>query len=256
MSDSSPDRRDGSAEVVSVTRHPHAVLDLPSRRFKGLKIERLLNLAARSQPIRLLEVGTGSGGIAHYFGTHQHLKCEVDAVDVHDNRLVTEGYRYQSVRDTHLPFADATFDVVLSNHVIEHVGDEKAQRAHLAELHRVLRSDGVGYLAVPNRWMLVEPHYKLVFLSWLPQAWRTPYLRWMGKGTVYDCEPLQMRQLEHLFSAADFDCRNLCVDALRATFEIERPTSAAAAVLRRIPDGLMLPLRRIIPTLIYRFERR
>jgi ubiquinone/menaquinone biosynthesis C-methylase UbiE len=256
VTDSSSNHNDHNADVASVTRQPHAVLDLPSRRFKGLKIERLLELAGRSQPMRLLEVGTGSGGIAHYFGTHEHLQCDVDAVDIHDNRLITEGYRYHQVQDTRLPFADATFDVVLSNHVIEHVGDEQAQRGHLAELHRVLRPDGVGYLAVPNRWMLVEPHYKLAFLSWLPHAWRTPYLRRMGKGTVYDCEPLQMKQLEQLFIEAGLDCRNLCVDALRTTFEIERATSAAAAVLRRIPDGALAPLRRIIPTLIYRFERK
>jgi ubiquinone/menaquinone biosynthesis C-methylase UbiE len=239
----------------AAARQPHAVLDLPSRRFKGLKIERLLDLASRPQPIRMLEVGTGSGGIAHYFGTHPQLHCDVDAVDVHDNRLVTEGYRYHQVCDTQLPFADESFDVVLTNHVIEHVGDERAQRAHLAELHRVLRSDGVGYLAVPNRWMLVEPHYKLAFLSWWPHAWRTPYLRAMHKGEVYDCEPLQMRQTERLLKQAGFKYLNLCLDAMRLTFEIERPDSIGAGLLRSTPDRVLKYLRRIIPTLIYRFSR-
>lgn len=37
--------------------------------------------------------------------------------------------------------------------------------------------------------MLTEPHYKLKFLSWSPRRWRSPYLRLMGKGTFYDCEP-------------------------------------------------------------------
>ncbi|TAM59940.1 MAG: class I SAM-dependent methyltransferase [Rhodanobacter sp.] len=236
-----------------MARQPHAVLDLPSRRFKGLKIERLLDLASRPQPIRMLEVGTGSGGIAHYFGTHPQLRCEVDAVDVCDSRLVTEGYRYHQVHGTQLPFADDSFDVVLTNHVIEHVGDKQAQRAHLAELHRVLRPDGVGYLAVPNRWMLVEPHYKLAFLSWLPHAWRTPYLRVMGRGEVYDCEPLQLGQVERLLMDAGFKHRNRCIDALRAIYEIERPQSVAARFLHNIPDAALTPLRRIIPTLIYEF---
>lgn len=238
-----------------VTRRPHAVLDLPSRRLKGMKIERLLDLASRPQPIRMLEVGTGSGGIALYFATHPQLRCEVDAVDVQDNRLVTDGYRYHLVQDTQLPFADESFDVVLSNHVIEHVGGEQAQRAHLAELRRVLRPDGVGYLAVPNRWMLIEPHYKLAFLSWLPHEWRTPYLRAMGKGGAYDCEPLQMKQVERLFIGAELDCRNLCIEALRTTFDIERIQSPVSKLLRLIPDRALLPLRRVIPTLIYRFSR-
>lgn len=255
MSDVPSSQYSSGAGGTSASRQPHAVLDLPSRRYKGLKIERLLDLASRPQPMRMLEVGTGSGGIAHYFGTHPQLRCEVDAVDVHDSRLVTEGYRYHQVQDTRLPFADESFDVVLSNHVIEHVGDERAQRAHLAELHRVLRPDGVGYLAVPNRWMLVEPHYKLAFLSWLPRAWRTPYLRAMHRGDVYDCEPLQMRQTEHFLSQAGFKYRNICVDAIRLTFEIERPDSIAATFLRRTPDEMLRRLQRIIPTLIYRFSR-
>ncbi len=235
-------------------RQPHVVLDLPSRRWKGLKIERLLHLAERPQPFRMLEVGTGSGGIASYFGTHPERRCEVDAVDLHDNRLITEGYRFKRVQGTDLPYPDAAFDIVLSNHVIEHVGDERAQRTHLAELSRVLRPDGVGYLAVPNRWMLVEPHYHLAFLSWLPHAWRTPYLRTMRRGTFYDCEPLQMRQLERLLTDAGFRCRNLCIEAWRETFAIERPHSAGTRLLRMIPDAMLEPLRRIIPTLIYEFH--
>lgn len=50
--------------MTVAARQPHAVLDLPSRRLKGLKIERLLHLAERRQPIRMLESGIGSGGMA------------------------------------------------------------------------------------------------------------------------------------------------------------------------------------------------
>ena len=237
------------------TRLPHAVLDLPSRREKGLKIERLLGLSERKQPIRLLEVGTGSGGIAHYFGTHPGLRCEVDAVDVCDNRLVCDGYQFHLVEGTCLPFKDESFDMVLTNHVIEHVGDEEAQVNHLAEVRRVMKPDGVGYLAVPNRWMLVEPHYKLAFLSWLPRAWRTTYLRAMGKGERYDCEPLQMKSLECMLDKAGFHHCNICIPALRATLEIEKPGSMMAALIGVIPDAFMYPFKRIIPTLIYRISR-
>lgn len=235
-------------------RQPHAVLDLASRNAKALKIERLLGLAMRPQPMRLLEVGTGAGGIAHYFGTHPVLRCDVSAVDVVDNRQVTDGYRYRQVHGVELPFPDASFDVVISNHVIEHVGDAAAQAHHLAEIRRVLHGDGVGYLAVPNRWMLVEPHFRLPFLSWWPRPLRSPYLRVMRKGECYDCEPLQLRQLERMLDAAGFRYRNLCIEALRVMLETERPGSLGGRVLRAIPAVLLKPLRRIIPTLIYRIE--
>lgn len=236
-------------------RQPHAVLDLPSRNWKAMKIERLLDLAQRSQPMRMLEIGTGAGGIAHYFGMHPTLRCDVIGVDVCDNRLIRDGYVYRQVQGVDLPFDDTSFDVVISNHVIEHVGDANAQHRHLTEIRRVMKPNGVGYLAVPNRWMLTEPHFQLKFLSWWPHALRTPYLRLMRKGTFYDCEPLQMHQLERMLDAAGFRYRNQCIDAWRATFEIERPHSNSARLLRAMPNAVLAPLKRIIPTLIYRIER-
>lgn len=153
-----------------------------------------------------------------------------------------------------LPFDDASFNVIITNHVIEHVRDE-AQHRHLKEIHRVMRPDGIGYLAVPNRWILIEPHYHLKFLSWWPHAWRTPYLRLARKGGFYDCEPLQMHQLESMLAAAGFGYRNLYIEAWRATFEIERPSSLGRRILEITPDILLKPLKRIIPTPIYRISR-
>ena len=237
-------------------RQPHAVLDLPSRRHKGLKIERLLDLQRLSRPVRLLEIGTGSGGIAHYFATHPTLRCEVTAVDVVDQRLIRDGYDFRLVHDTALPFADGSFDVVLSNHVIEHVGARAAQLAHLRELRRVMAPGAVGYLAVPNRWMLVEPHYRLAFLSWLPRPLRTPYLRLMRRGQRYDCEPLTLSRLDALLAEAGFVWRHLEVEALRATLDIEGAHGPGMRLARRLPDALIAGMRSMIPTLICRIGHR
>src|SRR6185312_4832050 len=104
-------------------RLPHAALSPTGRLPKAEKIAALLKLdsIARTR-LRLLEIGTGSGVIAHYFATRPEFLCEVDAVDVLDQRQVVEGYRYQTVTDMELPFGDGSFDIVISNHVIEHVG--------------------------------------------------------------------------------------------------------------------------------------
>ena len=238
-----------------MNRRAHAVTDLVSRQPKALKIERLLGLVPKAEPLQMLEIGTGAGGIAHYFGTHPRLPCKVTAVDVHDNRQVHAGYDYLPVKGVGLPFDDERFDVVISNHVIEHVGDEEAQLAHLREIRRVMKSDGLAYLAVPNRWMLTEPHYRLAFLSWLPRRWRSAYLRWSGKGSFYDCEPLELRQLERMLSAVGLAYRNLCIEAMRETLKIEKPDALATRLLGWVPDGLLRPFRWLIPTLIYRVEQ-
>ncbi|OWJ65640.1 class I SAM-dependent methyltransferase [Inquilinus limosus] len=47
---------------------------------------------------------------------------------------------------TALPFADGTFDVVIANHVLEHIPDDAAA---IAELARVLRPGGRAVLMVP-----------------------------------------------------------------------------------------------------------
>jgi SAM-dependent methyltransferase len=231
-------------------RHGHAVLDLESRRWKGLKIERLLGLPDVGS-VRMLEIGTGSGGIAHYFGSHPSGRFAVDAVDVNDTRLINESYRFTRVDSTDLPFADASFDVVITNHVIEHVGDKTAQAAHLDEIKRVLAPGGVVYLAVPSRWMLVEPHYRLAFLSWWPHSWRSAYVRLLGRGDFYDCEPLTTREIVSLARRTGFVAENVSVRGFRATLDIEGDKGWLARVVSRIPDPWLERMAPAMPTHLY-----
>ena len=215
---------------------------------------------ALSQPsgrrLRVLEIGTGSGAIAHYFAVRSALDCDVEAVDVVDQRQIKGGYRFQRVDGIALPFESGVFDFVISNHVIEHVGARDQQQKHLCEIARVLRADGRAYLACPNRWQVVEPHFHLAFLSWLPRSLRSPYLRLFGKGNFYDCEPLSMPELERLLVAAKFDFQNACVPAIRMMLDVERRKSIVLGVVCRVPATWLESLRAISPTHIYLLTQR
>lgn len=59
----------------------------------------------------------------------------------------------------------------------------------------------------------------------------------------------------HMRATAGFRYRNICIETWRAMFEIERPDSLGRRMLDATPDALLKPLRRIIPTLIYRVSR-
>jgi len=231
-------------------RLPHAALDLHGRRAKAEKIGRLLCLPSGCE-LRVLEIGTGSGAIAHYFATRDDLRCDVDAVDVVDQRQIREGFRYRVVDGVQLPYPDGAFDVVISNHVIEHVGARPEQQAHLHEIARVLRPAGRAYLAFPNRWQLVEPHYRLAFLSWWPRSWRTPWLRLFRRGTAYDCEPLSLGEIERMLAGTGLAFENACVPAIRMMAAIEARPSWALRLVSALPDVVLAWLRPACPTHVY-----
>lgn len=81
-----------------------------------------------------------------------------------------------------LPLADGSLDVIVFNHIYEHVVDPAAV---VQELHRVLADDGVIYLGLANRLGVIEPHHRLPFLSYLPPRLADRYVRATGRGDHY-----------------------------------------------------------------------
>jgi SAM-dependent methyltransferase len=231
-------------------RQPHAVLDPESRLLKARKIEALLAQARPLAGSRVLDVGTGAGVIAGALAEAVGPEGEVWAVDVLDQRVVTDGYRFKQVSDTSLPFDDASFDVVVSNHVLDHVGGPKEKARHLAEITRVLRDGGVAYLAVANRWVLLEPHFRLPFLSWLPVRLRTTYVRAARRGNVYDCDLPSRPELLELLAASGLRYEELTIEAMRTLAAVEKTGTVTKRILTA-PEGVLHRLLPVIPTMIF-----
>ena len=83
----------------------------------------------------------------------------------------------------HLPVADSSLDFLLMNHLYEHVDD---QSGLFTEAYRVLVPGGSAYVTAGNRLALIEPHYRLPLLSWLPNSIASAYLRASRRGKGYD----------------------------------------------------------------------
>ncbi|MFQ6817780.1 MAG: methyltransferase domain-containing protein [Blautia sp.] len=83
--------------------------------------------------------------------------AEVTGLDIDSRTVENAGRKYGNEKLSYkngsieqLPFADQSFDVVVSFETIEHVG-EKIQQKFLEEIRRVLKPEGMLIMSTPNR---------------------------------------------------------------------------------------------------------
>lgn len=133
---------------------PKSVFDpFDTDRFGNLEANLRFIERARllSDGTRVLEIGSGRGTLLA-----ELRRRGVRATGIEPNpALAIDAVRRQlplpiaRMSGDRLGFADATFDLVLSFDVFEHIRDSDA---HLAEVRRVLRPGGAYALQTPNKW--------------------------------------------------------------------------------------------------------
>jgi SAM-dependent methyltransferase len=110
---------------------------------------RLAGLDAGS--LNILEIGCGKGAILNVLqrAGHTVYGIDVDAQAIAEcvashpqiNAAIASGHN--------IPFADSSFDMVLSLDVFEHILDSDL---HLREVNRVLKAGGTYLIQTPNKW--------------------------------------------------------------------------------------------------------
>jgi 2-polyprenyl-3-methyl-5-hydroxy-6-metoxy-1,4-benzoquinol methylase len=221
----------------------HASLDEDIRKKKATKLISVLSSFVNLDQCNILDIGTGSGHIAHELC----LVCKsVVSVNLTDERVVRDGYRFIQIKDENLPFLDGTFDVVISNHVIEHVPN---QMLHIREVFRVLSKNGVLYLATPNKYAFVEPHFMLPFLSWLPRHAASAWLKYF-KNQVWDIYPLSLKEIKKLVSS-EFEFTDMSIEVIKNPRKYNLDMCPVfQSLLRLIPVRFLEVLRFIFPSYI------
>ena len=141
---------------------------------------------------RILDVGCGIGTYVRRF---RDLSPHTYGIDVSLDRLRESGLPGMVVaKGERLPFADASFDVLVFNEVIEHVEDD---RRTIEDALRVLRDGGSIVIYAPNRLYPFETHgivwkgrYRfgnIPLVNYLPNRWRdrlVPHARAYTKPTI------------------------------------------------------------------------
>jgi SAM-dependent methyltransferase len=128
----------------------------------------------------ILDFGCGHGGkVAAY----RLAGFQAFGADVKVERPAEWLRLIEPVNGTYrIPFEDATFDFVYSNSVLEHVEDLEGVAA---EMHRVLKPDGVSLHLFPPRGAPIEPHVLVPFGGVLRgHAWLRLWA-WLGVRNVF-----------------------------------------------------------------------
>lgn len=166
-----------------------AMRDEDTRRRKAAKILAVLRHVlgrASLDGLDVVDVGCSQGFIADELADAEAaatygVDIDVPGLAVAQSRFGSR-VRFVCAAGESLPFADASVDVAVFNHIYEHVVDPDAV---LADIKRVLRPRGVLYLGLGNRLGVVEPHYRLPFLSYLPRGAADRYVRAFGRADSY-----------------------------------------------------------------------
>jgi SAM-dependent methyltransferase len=232
-------------------RAAHVNLDVAKGRRKAGKIRGVIEARRPLTGARLLDAGCGGGTIAAALVDAVGPSGQVVGCDVHARQVPDPGVEFHLLTDDALPFPPGSFDIVVSNHVLEHVGERVAQERYVAEIARVLRPDGLLYLAVPNRWRLIEHHFGLPLLSWLPRRFADAYVRGTRRGTRYDVFAPSHRELEGLLAAEGLEPEDVTFAQMRVMARTEQPRPLVRVLLERTPAWVFRLTRPIIPTMIY-----
>ncbi len=200
---------------------------------------------------RVLDDGCGVGA---YVEKLRPLAREVWGLDYELDRVCQAAGRLGPERlvvgaGERLPFPDSSFDLVLSNEVIEHVRDD---REACAEIVRVLRARGRALIFCPNRWYPVEQHgvywrgtYKfgnIPLVNYLPNPLRdrlAPHVRTYTRGSLlrlFEGLPVEIVSYRRIFGGYD----NLAMrfgaagQALRRVLQAAEATPAQALGLSHL----------------------
>ncbi|HEY0736075.1 MAG TPA: class I SAM-dependent methyltransferase [Herpetosiphonaceae bacterium] len=177
-------------------------------RYQQARIDQLEAIAGPLDRQVLLDVGAGMGGFAVAAALSgatvaacefNRDYCEIIKLRAARNDLTLPVY---NAAGEALPFADRSFDTIVSWDVIEHVQDPAQM---LSEFNRVLLPGGVALVTAINRWAWKDPHYHIRGLNWIPRAWAEKLIQRRGRskeGAAF--QDMQRLSEMHYFSYGDF----------------------------------------------------
>ncbi|QQG47061.1 MAG: class I SAM-dependent methyltransferase [Candidatus Woesebacteria bacterium] len=176
--------------------------DRKSRELKGLRIVKTLGDFFGDDNLKykkVLDIGASTGIIDNVLAKHfkkvTGTDIDKEAIKFAQNKFRSSNLRFEIEDAMKLSFKKSSFDIVICTHVYEHVPDPKKL---FSEIYRVLKPNGVCYLAAQNKLWPMEAHHDLLFLSYLPKPLADIYIKiFRGKDEYYE-HPMSYWELKNV----------------------------------------------------------
>ncbi len=124
----------------------------------------------RSEDLHALELGATNRITTEFYAKNYHRLTVVNSQLPDTNAGSGSGEpgnsRVATAEGDLVSLNDNSFDVVICNHYLELVDK---QDWLMGEIYRIMKYDGFCYLGVANRYSIVNRHYRLPLLSWMPK---------------------------------------------------------------------------------------
>jgi ubiquinone/menaquinone biosynthesis C-methylase UbiE len=227
------------------------MLDEQHRRGKAKKILSVLHHYLGRDDLNglaALDIGCSAGFIADELAGDG---AETVGVDIDEPGLQRArerfGGRVEFVKASgdDLPLPDESLDVVVFNHIYEHVVDPDAV---VAEIHRVLKPNGVAYFGLGNKHQIIEPHHRLPLLSWLPQRTADAYVRRFGRADQYYERHRTRAGLKEM--ARGFHVWDYTIPVVVRP-DLFNSGDQIKGLMSKVPPALVRAARPIVPTFVW-----
>lgn len=183
--------------------------------------ERRLQMIAKWAKLDAANILIDGCGVGMYPSQIQrrYQPAQVHAFDIEFDRVIEAREETPTAlvaAGEYAPYADNTFDTILSHEVIEHVQDD---RRTAQEMVRMLKSGGRIVLFCPNRWYPFETHGhywkgeyhfgNTPLINYLPDKWRNqlaPHVRAYSKRgirSLFDGEPVKFVHHSRIYGGYD-----------------------------------------------------
>lgn len=154
------------------------------RQKRFARLNRFLSHQYQGEVIKLLDIG-GDDKYWSMMLDCLNLPVEITLLNIVPHHHINDP-RIQAMvgdgRDLSM-FSDKSFDVIISNSVIEHVGSFLDQKRMADEVQRV----GKGYfIQTPNRYFPIEPHFLIPFFQFFPTGLKVNIAKNFKPGWYYN----------------------------------------------------------------------